>query len=153
MSLFQNKEFISHSGDLLTWKIDTDSLSDEDIETLAFLVGERFGFKKVVSVPSGGDRLAEALKKYEKEDLWSYLLVDDVLTTGASMEEARQEIYIQDSKKTFPKTTVMGIVIFSRMWKEEVPDWIYPIFQVWDHEYPQKWLSATIRKDMESREE
>jgi hypoxanthine phosphoribosyltransferase len=153
MNLFQNKEFFSHSGELLTWKIDCDALTDEDIEALAFLIGERFGFKKVISVPRGGGRLAEALKKYEDDSCWAHLLVDDVLTTGLSMEEARQEIHVQNPGKSFPQTTVMGVVIFSRMFPGEVPDWINPIFQIWGQEHPDKWLSDTIRKDMESRGE
>lgn len=141
MSLFQEGDFVSHSGELLPWKIDCDSLNDEDIQTLAAMIGYRYGFKKVIGIPSGGDRLAEALKEYEDPELWSVLIVDDVMTTGASMEEARQDL----------GDMVMGVVIFSRMPAEDCPSWIRPLFQVWDLEDPD-WLSKTIEKDMRSRE-
>ena len=142
MSLFQENDFISHSGLTLSWKIDCDSLNDEDIQTLAGIIGNRYGFKKVIGIPSGGDRLASALKQYEDPELWSTLIVDDVLTTGASMEEARENL---------GDDMVMGVVIFSRMIAEDCPSWIKPLFQAWDLEDPD-WLSKTIEKDMKSRE-
>lgn len=142
MSLFQEGDFISHSGDLLPWKIDCDSLNDEDIATLASIIGYRYGFKKVIGIPSGADRLASALEQYEDPELWSTLIVDDVMTTGASMEEARKKV---------GEKMVMGVVLFSRMPTEDCPSWIKPLFQVWDLEDPD-WLSKTIEKDMRSRE-
>ena len=148
MSLFQKKEFISHSGNLMDWKIDCDALSDEDITALAYTISRHFSFKKVVGVPRGGDRLAEALKEYENDEMWATLVVDDVMTTGASMEETRSRLYAENTEDLF---SVMGIVIFSRMLPEDSPAWIYRIFQLWDLEDPE-WLDKVMKKDMESRE-
>lgn len=148
MSLFQKKEFISHSGNLLDWKIDCDALSDEDITALAYTISRHFSFKKVVGIPRGGERLAEALEEYENEDYWATLVIDDVMTTGASMEDTRLSLYAENTEKHF---SVLGIVIFSRMVAEDCPSWIYPVFQIWALEDP-KWLDKTIKKDMESRE-
>jgi hypothetical protein len=145
MSLFQERDFVSHSGVTLSWKIDCDSLYDEDIETLAGIISSRHGFKKVIGIPSGGDRLAEALKKYEDPELWSTLIVDDVMTTSASMEEARIAVGQEGRHR------VMGVVLFSRMPAEDCPPWIKPLFQVWSLEDPA-WLQKTIEKDMKSRE-
>ena len=142
MSLLIERDFVSHSGELLPWKIDCDSLNDEDIETLAAIIGKRYGFKKVIGIPSGGDRLAAALEKYEDPELWSTLIVDDVMTTGNSMREAREDLGDDNM--------VMGVVIFSRMLAGDCPVWIKPIFQVWEYEDPE-WLEKTIEKDMKRR--
>ncbi len=152
MTLFQENDFVSHSGITLSWKIDCDSLNDEDIETLAGIIGNRYGFKRVVGVPTGGDRLAEALKKYERPELWSTLIVDDVMTTGASMEQAKLEAVDSYPDLDLKDTFVMGIVLFSRIPAEDCPSWIRPLFQVWDLEDPA-WLQKTIEKDMKSRKE
>lgn len=81
------------SGKRSKWKIDCDALSDEDIETLAYLIKQMTGyFTSVEGIPTGGIRLAEVLKKHVSEefDLKScHLIVDDVLTSGRSMEEAK----------------------------------------------------------------
>ena len=120
--LFRNESFVSHSGLQLTWKIDCDALTDADIETLARIVADHFRFGKVIGVPSGGLRLAEALQKYRSR--WPHsasnriLIVDDVLTTGGSMAAIRDECMWS---QTF------GVVIFAR---GECPEWITPIFNL-----------------------
>lgn len=116
MGLFQRHNFVSHSGLLLSWKIECDALSGDDIETLAYLIGKSFQFSGVVGIPRGGLKLAEALKEYAGTGE-NMLTVDDVLTTGGSMEEMRQKI----EQKCF------GVVLFAR---GECPDWITPLFQI-----------------------
>jgi len=150
MSLFQKKEFFSHSGELLDFKIECDALTEEDLETFVYLIGSRYGFKRVIGIPKGGERLAEALKEYEDPEMWSTLIVDDVLTTGGSMEEARLSLFAEDPEIT--ETNVMGVVLFSRMYPDDVPSWIKPIFQIWKYEHPDRWLQETIEKDMKGRE-
>lgn len=87
--LFKLGYFISHSGLDLKWKVECDALTDQDIQALAWIIIERFSFKKVVGIPTGGTRLAKALEPYTDPNAWCTLVVDDVITTGASMEEER----------------------------------------------------------------
>ncbi len=86
-NLFQRINFTSHSGKRLTWKIECDALTDDDWATLALIYMESspapFGF--VFGVPSGGGRFADALRQYADAESESVLVVDDVLTTGASI--------------------------------------------------------------------
>ena len=117
MALFVKQDFIMHSGGIASYKIDCDALSDEDIETLAFIISEKGKFSRVVGVPRGGMRLANALKKYVS-GVGPTLIVDDVLTTGASMEEAREKL--NDPK-------AVGIVIFAR---KQPASWIKPLFEM-----------------------
>lgn len=85
--------FISHSGLTLSWKFDADALSDVDIESIARVAvstGIVQRFSNVWGVPSGGIRLANAFAPWATEGDFGTLIVDDVLTTGASMEGAKQ---------------------------------------------------------------
>lgn len=88
MTIFQKGEFTSHAGLKLPWKIECDGLSDEDWETLAFLISERCQFGEVYGIPRGGVKLAKALEKYANPASKTRLVVDDVYTTGKSMVEA-----------------------------------------------------------------
>lgn len=116
MNLFKLGDFKMHSGGIGKWKIECDALSDEDIECIAFMLQEKLpDFGGVVGVPRGGLRLAEAMCKYVHPD-GPMLIVDDVLTTGRSMEEMRNSI---------PHS--IGAVIFART----IPaNWITPLFQM-----------------------
>lgn len=97
MNLFQLGNFQLHSGQTSNFKIDCDSLTDSDIETIAFLIAERQPFGRVEGVPRGGLRLAAALEKYAlpankrkgRYGAKELLIVDDVWTTGNSMEKHR----------------------------------------------------------------
>ena len=121
MTLFQAGDFTLHSGAQSAWKIECDSLTDEDWETLALMVVERVdSFTSVWGVPRGGIKLAAALDRYRSDPIYcgGVLIVDDVLTTGASMEEAR---------RVSSQGIVQGAVVFAR---GECPDWIIPLFQM-----------------------
>ena len=119
MSLFQRKSFELHSGGVADFKIECDDLTDEDIETLAFIISKKVKFSKVIGVPTGGNRIEEALLKYvSSEGPW--LIVDDVLTTGTSMEEV---------KSLCDNTNIIGIVLFAR---GKCSYWIKPVFQIWE---------------------
>lgn len=117
MSLFKWESFISHSGLPLDWKIECDNLTDEDIHTFATLIQDHCTFSDVYGVPRGGIRLAEALMPYCTIKGDPTLIVDDVLTTGLSMQEARNKI----------KGETIGVVIFARNY---CPAWIIPIFKL-----------------------
>ena len=114
--LFKSGNFTLSSGVMSKFKIDCDALSDEDIETLAKMVSDVYSFGVVLGIPTGGLRLAYALKQYAISSSDTILIVDDVLTTGNSMERAF---------KQFQPEYVMGVVIFAR---SKCPDWITPVF-------------------------
>jgi len=116
VSLFKNEPFFSHAGIKLLFKIECDVLDDEDVETLAAIVSRKFTFGRVYGVPRGGLRLAAALEKFRSPG-GKTLIVDDVFTTGTSMEEARREMGADS----------IGIVIFAR---GKCPPWIHPIFRL-----------------------
>lgn len=116
MGLFKTGEFTLHSGAKSPFKIECDSLDDEDLNTLAMLIENRVAyFTDVEGVPSGGWRLAQALKPYVSIDhhVERLLIVDDVLTSGASMEEHRAG------------RDAVGVVLFAR---GPCPRWIFPLF-------------------------
>jgi orotate phosphoribosyltransferase len=116
VSLFKYGQFLLHSGDESWFKIDCDFLTEEDLNTLALLIFEGVGtFGQVEGVPEGGLRLAEALKPYANQYSNQLLIVDDVLTTGTSMEEYRR------GRKA------KGAVIFAR---GPCPEWVKPIFRM-----------------------
>jgi len=110
-NLFALTNFVSSAGIPLKWKIDCDALTDWDIETIAFVISEKFKFRAVYGVPTGGIRLSKALEKYRTEG--RFLIVDDVFTTGKTMENARTD---EDD---------IGVVIVAR---GKCPSWITPVF-------------------------
>jgi pyrimidine operon attenuation protein/uracil phosphoribosyltransferase len=71
----------------------------------------------VIGVPQGGLRLAKACRKYAIEHHAVVLIVDDVLTTGASME---------DERKKHRDRPVIGVVLFARGPR---PGWVNALFE------------------------
>jgi orotate phosphoribosyltransferase len=117
MTLFVHGDFTSHSGRRLPFKIDCDALTDADLDALARRFSSRRSYSKAVGIPTGGDRFAAILQRYAWDrDHHPLLIVDDVLTTGASMETARRD------RGNEP---VIGIVIFAR---GPCKNWITPLF-------------------------
>jgi len=121
MNLFQKGKFELHSGVISDFKIDCDAFTDADIETIAYIISKNIKFKDVVGVPSGGLRLEKALEKYIS-NRGCHLIVDDVLTTGDSMNVLKKEMYGDNG------LGVKGVVIFAR---NKCPDWIHPVFNMW----------------------
>jgi hypothetical protein len=119
-NLFVRKDFISHAGQSLEFKIECDALTDEDLECLAYIISKQVKFCDVEGVPSGGERLAKKLKKHGAGAFsgHQFLIVDDVLTTGGSMEKFKQKFACS--------TGIIGIVIFAR---GTCPAWVRPIFR------------------------
>lgn len=112
--LFKLETFISHSKEILRWKIECDALTTDDWKCLAWVTRARIGsFGSVEGVPAGGCYLANWLEPYITRG--PLLIVDDVLTTGQSMEEHRAQ------------RAAIGAVIFAR---GPCPKWITPIFQL-----------------------
>lgn len=109
-----------HSGKQSKWKIECDALTGEDYKTLAWIVAKDWGivFGDVVSIPTGGNRFAEKLIKYRKREASStILIVDDVLSTGESMNKFYD---------LYPMKLKIGIVVFAR---GKCPKWVRSIFQ------------------------
>lgn len=118
MTLFFDQSFVSHSGVKLDWKIDCDMLQWSDWECIARQVARTRKFRDVYGVPQGGLLFAQALRKYRDSSASRTLIVDDVLTTGASMEKMRQKLCYLETD---------GVVLFAR---GKCPDWITPVFQL-----------------------
>lgn len=119
--LFQKIDFVSHSGIDLTWKIEMDALGKKEWKCLAHMIMEyeHRPFCEAIGIPSGGVYLGALLNEHStKNKEHPYLIVDDVLTTGRSMEEYAKKY----------NNNVMGWVIFSRTHLHS--DWITPLFQM-----------------------
>lgn len=129
MSLFEHGSFALHSGATSDWRINCDDLTEPDLEVLAKLIWERARpFSKVVCPPShrgsAANKLVRILKElpsreWGKASTADLLIVDDVLTTGASMEEVRQRFGSYYRAE--------GYVLFAR---GKCPDWITPLFEM-----------------------
>lgn len=115
MSLFQLGDFTLNSGAKSRWKLECNALTDDDIKALAEMIRQLVGtFGSVEGVPRGGLRLAEALKPFVALT-GPHLIVDDVLTTGGSMERIRGN------------RQCIGAVVFAR---GQCPLWIDALFQM-----------------------
>lgn len=110
-----------HSGRRSAWKIDCDALTDESLVALAHLASTLLPpFKLAIGVPRGGLRFARHLQKYARDcDGLECLIVDDVLTTGESMEEMRLKHPLVRGGPA------LGIVIFAR---GSTPPWVRALF-------------------------
>lgn len=115
-ALFQTGEFILHSGQKVSWKIECDALTPEDWAGLAAIAIERLpAFGLVVGVPTGGVPFADALRPYVTSG--PTLIADDVLTTGGSMK---------DHRLSFLDVETIGVVAFNRT-GVELP-WVTSLF-------------------------
>ena len=80
--------FRLHSGEISTFMINCEALTYKSLEAIAQELYVLLpGFGSVEGVPRGGLRLAKAMKRYVTEG--PLLIVDDVYTTGRSLEEHR----------------------------------------------------------------
>jgi orotate phosphoribosyltransferase len=128
MSLFNFGKFTLKSGARSNFKIDCDALTDKDIDNFAkyivrvILDGVPVGH--IVSIPTGGNRLALAIEQQIKfyEDGYT-LIIDDVCTTGGSFIKTREDLLDKYSK-------FFGICLFAR---GKTPTWVFPIFEMKDY--------------------
>lgn len=132
MDLFQRGNFVLNSGAVSKWRLECDALTSKDIECLAYLMHIIVGpFSSVEGVPRGGLALAEALKSYASLEMANYphIIVDDVLTTGGSMERVRKKWEIRETGREgiMPARSVKGMVVFAR---GKCPYWIRPLMQL-----------------------
>lgn len=104
VDLFQTGRFTLASGEWSCFKIECDALSDKEIWALASLLKDvlpRYG--QVEGVPTGGERLASAMRGWSYGSGHPTLIVDDVYTTGGSIEAHRAG-----------RRNVIGAVLFAR---------------------------------------
>ena len=124
--LFQSKNFKSHSGLDLTWKIECDVLSDPEWFTIKKMILEVTPpFREAIGIPRGGIKLGDLLNEHatgKEED--PICIVDDVLTTGESME-----YFLSQYQKNRRPFTAIGWVVFARV---QPPDWVKALFQMPD---------------------
>ena len=118
MPLFDPRPFVGAGGASLPWKIECDALTKDDWIALAKVAGPGLRFGSVEGVPRGGLPFARALLPYLTDG--PLLIVDDVLTSGHSMERHR------DGRDA------IGVVAFQRGVTR--PTWIKPVWRL--HEWP-----------------
>jgi orotate phosphoribosyltransferase len=122
--LFQLGDFTLHSGAKSDWKIECNSLTQDDLECLAEMVCQMVGrFSSIEGVPTGGLKLASILASKVCSD-GPHLIVDDVLTTGGSMWEAWYPNVLPAEKHP---QGIVGAVVFAR---GRCPFWVKPLFQM-----------------------
>jgi hypothetical protein len=124
-NLFVEETFVGHSGGTLHWKIEMDALTNAEWKCIARMIMEhqKDFFQAAIGIPRGGLKLSGYLNEYcTHAPTDPYLLVDDVLTTGGSMEEFKKE--------HFKNKEVIGWVVFAR---RKPADWINALFQMPNH--------------------
>ena len=123
--LFIEEDFTGHSGGQLHWKIEMDALDGAEWKCIARMIMEHETrpFQAAIGIPRGGLTLSTYLNEYSTQNPEDpYLIVDDVLTTGGSMDEFKEE-HFKDKK-------VVGWVVFAR---RKPADWINALFQMPKH--------------------
>jgi orotate phosphoribosyltransferase len=121
-SLFQRGQITLASGRTSDYKIECDALTDEDWETLGYLLAMRVEpFSEVLGVPRGGWQLAEYMAPYAQAGANRLLIVDDVWTTGGSWQRYR-------ARYPVALDPVAGAVVFAR---GPLPDNVVALFHMW----------------------
>jgi orotate phosphoribosyltransferase len=127
MGLFQLGDFTLNSGARSAWKLECDALTDDDWKCLAEMIRQMVGpFSSVEGVPRGGLKLAECLQPFVTPLAGYHLVVDDVLTTGRSMERLSNEVCGREPGGKFSRG-IIGAVVFAR---GPCPLWVKPLFQL-----------------------
>ena len=122
--LFKSIYFKSHSGLNLSWKIECDVLSDPEWFTISKMIMELTPpFQRAVGIPRGGVKLGDLLNEHatgnEKDPI---CIVDDVLTTGESME-----YFLEQYSRNRRPCVAIGWVVFARV---QTPSWVQALFQM-----------------------
>lgn len=126
--LFVDQPFTTHSGLHAEHKIECDALSGLDLKTLAKAMRRITGpVRWAYGVPRGGLQLAEMFNKYYittvEDPTAQILIIDDVFTTGRSMEKERAKL----QEGAIP---IIGMVVFAR---GPLQPWIRALYT--EHKY------------------
>ena len=135
--LFRSINFKSHSGLDLSWKIEMDVLSDREWFTIKKMIMEITPpFREAVGIPRGGAFLGDLLNEHATgKEGDPVCIVDDVLTTGESME-----YFVTQYRRNRCPFTAIGWVVFARV---QPPDWVQALFQMpRRNEKTEEWYSA-----------
>ena len=102
-----------------------DALSHGEWECITQMIMELSPpFREAIGIPRGGSVLGKLLNQHgtgKEED--PICIVDDVLTTGMSMNTYREEMDIE----RWQKSCALGWVVFARV---RPPKWIKALFQM-----------------------
>lgn len=110
-ALIKIGHFELHSGQKTKWKIDCDGLDSDSLYALANMANALVGeFGHVKAIPDGGERLAAYMSQYSTLGCRTMLIIDDVMTTGASMMKRRQQLRDDGNQ-----AKIKGLVIFDRI--------------------------------------
>lgn len=130
----------SHNDRRLEWDIDTNSLSEDDLKSAAFMLqAHLFPYAEVYSASDSSDAFAAALRIYADKRANSILIAQDVLRTGKSIQNKRVELVeslLRDDKqmKGLDRNQethllkVQGAVLFCR--GQVLPRWVSPLFYI-----------------------
>lgn len=114
--LFSFGYYVLHSGAHTDFKINCEVLGFPEIKALAWQARQLLpAYRAAVGIPTGGLALAKELDFFKVPTADVTLIVDDVVTTGASFEQFRREI----------KGPTIGFAIFNR---GNCPDWVTTLF-------------------------
>lgn len=106
MNLFHFERFTGASGHVLPWKIECDALCDDDWSCIAEIAAKYLPpFGMILGVPNGGLKLASFLEMYADRSSDITAIVDDVWTTGTSMNRYVEKHKIENW---------FGFVVFAR---------------------------------------
>ncbi len=109
--LIHQGDFTLNSGAKSSWKLIADQFIEDNLAGLVELICILAGpFSRVEGIPRGGTRLAEALAPYCTIENTGHVILDDVLTTGGSMQRAMSAAM----KVGRASRSLRGVVVFAR---------------------------------------
>ena len=124
IDLFQKVDFKSHAGLDLKWKIEMDALTPNEWDCISTMILEISPpFKEAIGIPRGGSFLGKLMNRHgtgKREH--PICIVDDVLTTGLSMNEFKTKRQWRNPSK------YIGWVVFARIIPPD--DWVRALFQM-----------------------
>ena len=111
----------------MSWKVECDYLTKADWKCLSYLAKEKLRRipSRVMGVPTGGERWEAIFSEEYSAPGSDVLILDDVLTTGSSMEEMRRRL-IADG---VPENKITGMAAFSR---GKCTEWVKRIWRLDD---------------------
>lgn len=110
--LFNIGHTVLASGLSSDFKIDCDGLNYKERKALVYLARQILpDFGIVFGVPTGGVWLADELGFYAKPECPTVLVVDDVWTTGGSMQRFAEHLH---ATREYDIDNMEGLVLFAR---------------------------------------